>query len=226
MLFKNIRYCIFYLALLLLGINPYSGKAQNEVSDSDLELWTGGVYALNINKKWKVELEQQFRFNDTISKFKSTFSEISARYRLNKHFKLKGSYRYSIRNEERNRKRITLHLYYSWSKKKFPLAIQLRSGLQNDDEVWTNQQITYARNRIKLEFVDFKNFTPYLGYESFYRFNYRNEFRVNRYTIGLKWEFNKKLEGNFFYRIDDEINVKFPQRQNIIGIMMVYSMKL
>jgi hypothetical protein len=201
-------------------------QAQEDEGTSNIELWTGGTYKLKVNKKIKVELEQQFRFNDTLSSFKSTFSEVSLRYTLNKYFKLKGSYRFTARNMERNRNRITLHLYYKWSKKKFPLAVQLRTGFQNDSEVWTDQQITFYRNRIKLEYIDFKKVTPFIAFESFYRFNYRNEFRVNRYTAGLGWDINKRWSTNAFYRIDDEVNVKQPERQNIIGLMFIYSMKL
>lgn len=222
---KNLSFLrVSFLLLLFSGSTVLF--AQDGEEGTDTELWAGATLKVKVHKDLKVELEQQFRFDDGISAFDNAFSELSLRYNLNKYFKLKGSFRYSARNMDRNRKRYSLYLYYNWDKKKFPVSFQYRAGFQNDTEVWTDQQITFARNRIKLEYKNFKSITPFIAYEAFYRFNYRNEFRTSRYTGGLSWDIHPNLSTNIFYRIEQEINVKRPERQNIIGLMFIYNLKI
>lgn len=199
--------------------------AQDELVD--IELWTGFAAKMKINKRLKIELEEQFRFKDTAKTFKSSFTELSARYKINKQFSLKSSYRYSIRNgyRQRNRNRMSLFVYYNWDKKNFPLSFQYRMGFQNDIEAYNGQLITYTRNRIKIKYKSLKDSEPFISYESFYRFNSKNEFRGNRFTTGLAWKLTKAIELTAFYRVEQEINVKQPERQHIGGLMLSYTFK-
>jgi hypothetical protein len=53
---------------------------------TDTELWTGGEIRYRITNKWSTQAEQVFKFNDTISHFKSAFTELSAKYRITDFF--------------------------------------------------------------------------------------------------------------------------------------------
>lgn len=213
------------VSLCILFFIPSTLLAQSELVDT--ELWTGIAAKMKLNKKFKIDLEQQFRFKDTVQTFKSSFTELSLRYKINKRFSLKTGYRYSVRMgyRQRNRNRMSLFVYYNWDKKKFPISLQLRAGFQNDIEVYNGQLITNSRNRIKLKYKSLKDSKPFMAYESFYRFNSKNEFRGNRFTAGLSWDLTKSAELTGFYRVEQEINVKEPERQHIGGIMFTYSFK-
>lgn len=215
------------MALLAILLCSLVAKAQEEDRGPlTNELWTGVTAKMKIKKDWRLDLEQQFRFRDTLSTQKSNFTELSLNYRFNKRFKLKANYRHTRRIDQRNRNRVALSLYYNWKPKKTDLSVQYRFSFQNDYEVWTEQQITLARNRILLDYNLSKLVDPFFGYESFYRFNYRYEFRTNRFTFGLDWRLNKDMDLKTFYRIEQEINVKVPERQNVFGLMLIYSFKL
>lgn len=219
---KKIR--LFLIVLLFISFS--TAQAQDDLVDT--EFWTGATAKMKVNKKLKVELEQQLRLRDTASTLKSTFSELSLRWTLNKYFKLKGSYRYTVRYGEwqRNRNRISAFLYFKYEDKKIPISFQYRLGFQNDSEVWTGQLITFARNRVKFKYTGHEWITPFLAYESFYRFNNRNEFRTDRYTGGISWQFTKQIEVNGFYRLEKEKNVDEPETQHIGGLMLIYNFKI
>lgn len=200
-------------------------SAQDDLVDT--ELWTGISARMKLNNKIKIELEEQFRFKDTVKTFKSSLTELGIRYKINKKFSLKANYRHTYRTgyRQRNRNRLSLFLYYDWDKKKFPLSIQLRTGIQNDIEVYNGQLLTYSRARLKLKYKDLKDSKPFIAYESFYRFNDKNEFRTHRFTTGMSWDLTDNFELTGFYRVEKEINVDEPERQHVMGLMFSYSFK-
>ena len=213
---------VFILLFIALGLKL---QAQSDLVDT--ELWTGISAKMKLNKKVKIELEEQFRFKDSVQTFKSSLTEFGIRYKFNKKFSLKVNYRHSYRAgyRQRNRNRFSLFLYYDWDKKKFPVSVQLRSGIQNDFEVYNGQLLTYTRGRIKVKYKDLKDSKPFVAYESFYRFNAKNEFRTHRFTAGLGWDLTENLELTGFYRVEQEINVDEPERQHVVGFMFSYSFK-
>ena len=59
----------------------------------------------------------------------------------------------------------------------------------------------------------------------FFRLNAKNEFRVSRLTVGLDWKITKKIKVTTFYRLQDDIFVKSPERQHVLGMMLSYKFK-
>ena len=78
----------------------------------DGEVWAGASYALNINKKFKVSLEEEFRFNTTAQYLRTTITEVRLRYKINKDFSVKGNYRISAVPYDENALRWSLAGYY------------------------------------------------------------------------------------------------------------------
>lgn len=192
----------------------------------DTELWTGATFELQLNEKFRAEIEQQVRFNDTLSSYKSTFTEPGIRYKLNKHISFKVKYRYTVRPDDDNRSRISFSGYYRWSKKKFPLSFQYRLKFQDTKEQNTGKKFTFLRNKFTIQYNLSKKADPFLAYEHFYKFNKKNEPRAWRFTAGFDWKLIKSLELSTFYRYEEEMNVKKPEAQHIIGIMFTYETKI
>lgn len=193
---------------------------------TDTELWTGGELKLRLTKKLKVDVDEQFRFNDTISSFKAALTEIGLKYKLDKGFSLKGNFRFARRSNKSNRNRFSLDVNYDWDKKEFPLSIEYRLRFQNTSDASLGKNFTYVRNRIGLDYNLSKLVDPFLFYELYFRLNGKNEFRVTRFTFGLDWKMTEQLDLTTYYRIDSDINVKKPKKQNIIGVMLSYDLDL
>lgn len=210
------KHGIIFLVFVSISLFTVSQKP------TDYELWTGGSFQLRINKPLSIELTEQFRFNDTISSLYKSFTELGIKYRFGKGFSAKGNYRYSVRSNSKNDHRLALDLNYSFDKKGFPLIIDYRLRFQN---VMAGNS-TYLRNKLGLTYKMSKLVDPFAAYESFFRFNGKNEFRTNRYTVGLDWRLMKELHLKTYFRIEDEINVKNPERQNVIGLTLDYTLKV
>lgn len=189
---------------------------------TDYELWTGGTFQLRVNKPLSIDITEQFRFNDTISSYYKSLTELGMKYRFGKGFSVKGMYRYTLRPTRQSQHRLAADLNYKFDKKGFPLIFNYRLRFQN---VMAGNS-TYLRNKLGLTYKMSKVVDPFFAYEAFFRFNGKNEFRTNRYTFGLDWRLMKELHMNTYFRIEDEINVKNPERQNIIGLTLEYTLKV
>lgn len=208
-------------ALFVIFLLSYSAQVT-----TDSELWTGGTYKLGITKKVRFEFEEQFRFNNSISSYKNNFTELRVRYKFNKHIAVKGNIRHVIRYNDFNRRRFSIDAFYNWDKKSFPLRFQYRLRLQDSKEFQTGKKTDYIRNKFSLEYNLTKLVDPFISYELYYMFNQKNEFRTWRLTTGLNWKLNKQIDLSTYYRYQTEINVKKPQAQHIIGLMLTYSTKI
>jgi len=211
---KKITFIIFCLFISVIGY------AQSESYITTNELWTGFTLKHKISKKTTLFLDQQTRVTDNLNSIRTNFFELGLKYKFSKQFNLKAQYRYTIRNSKRNVKRISLDANLKWKYKPAKITFKYRARFQNSTVVYTGQRFTFLRNRFGLAYPITKELESYVEYESFYRFNQRNEFRGNRFTIGLEYELNKSVALNGFYQIDKEINVKDPKKNNVIGVIL------
>ncbi len=204
--------------LLLLLIVPLLSLAQRP---TDLELWTGAKVNFKFNKKLSLDFREQIRFDNNISTYKKSFSELGLKYKVGKSFSIKPQYRLSVRQGSVFRHRISLDGNYKASKKGFPLIFKYRIRFQHR----LFDPKTYWRNKLTLKYKLSKLVDPFAAYEVFFRFNGRNEFRVSRFTAGLDWRVSKNFEITSYYRLQDDIFIKSPERQHIIGLMVEYKIR-
>ena len=188
---------------------------------ADFELWVGGELGFRLNKQLAVSLSEQVRFDDTISAIKKSFTEIGLKYKIGKGFSLKGNYRFIIPPGQNVLHRIALDGNYRWKKKGAPLSISYRLRYQHQ----FGKKRTYIRNKVKFGYNLTKLVDPFAAYEMFFRLNGKNEFRVSRLTVGLDWKITKKIEFTTFYRLQDDIFIKVPERQHVLGIILSYKLK-
>ena len=111
---------------------------------------------------------------------------------------------------------------YNWSKKGAPLSFGYRLRFQS----LLGNNKTYVRNKLKFEYNLSKLVDPFMAYELFFRLNGKNEFRVSRITLGLDWRITKPLHLTTFYRLQDDIFIKNPERRHIIGVTLDYKLDL
>jgi len=207
-----------FISILFFLVTHFSSAQR----PTDFELWTGGEVGVKLNKKFDVSLSEQVRFNDTISSLKKSFTELGIKYKVGKHFSLKGNYRFIIPPAQNSLHRLALDANYSWKKKGKPLSFNYRLRGQHQ----FGKQRTYIRNKVKFGYNMTKLVDPFVAYEIFFRLNGKNEFRVSRLTAGLDWKITKKFEITTYYRLQDDIFIKSPERQHIFGLMMSYKFKV
>lgn len=211
-----------FILVFIMAFCAIQSTAQEEVQ-RDNELWTGFSAKYKLSKKIQFGLEQQVRINDNLRNLKSNFFELGARYKWNKHFSVKFQYRYTLRTDLRNVNRYSLDVKAKWKIKPLKLHFTYRPRFQHSAVVYTLQPASYFRNKLTLEFEGWKKITPFASYENFYKLNEHNEFRGNRYIIGMNAKLGKQLDLKAFYGIDQEINKSQPSRRNIVALLLSYS---
>jgi hypothetical protein len=213
-----------FIILILSGVYAF---ARAQVKDS--QLWTGAMVKYNISKKFRLDFEQQLRFNNYISQYDYTFSELSLRYKVFKYLDIKALYRYSFIPQGE-----TGSLDYDKSRISFDAAtgteifntginIGYRIRYQYSRENSTGLTSNYIRNRVAIDYNLSKLVDPYADWEPYFKLDGKNKWRQHRYTLGLSWKINKKLNVDTYYRYQNEINVKKPETDFIIGLGVVYS---
>ncbi len=211
------RSFLLLLALLGIGLPAY---AQMESP----ELWSGYTLKYTIHKSLRAEAEQQFRTGDGLQNLRAAFLEGGLRYEITDYLHIKPQLRYTIRNKDRNEFRMSLDANLSWNFKKWNLRPGYRFRFQNTTVNYTGQNLTLLRNQLELEYNLSKLVDPYLEYENFYRLNDKNEVRTHRYTLGAKWRLNKHTDLKTYLRRDNEVNVKDPEEENIIGMELSFDL--
>ena len=193
--------------------------------ESDNEFWTGFTYRLHLHKRWRAELEQQLRLQEDWGTFKMTFTEAGMRYEVSEGLDLKLLYRYTLLVDDHNEQRWSLDLKYEYDIKNVPIDLIYRLRFQDEKVFYTGEKKTGLRNLFSIDYNMSKLADPFVEYESFYRFNEKNEFRVDRFTLGVEWKLNKQLDLESFYRMDRQKNVDDPETQHIIGLRFSYTGK-
>ena len=182
---------------------------------------------LKLNKKFSLSLREEFRFGNNISTHQNNFTEIGVKYKLNKHFSFVPRFRYAQVPLRGNKKRISFDTYYTWKQKGKAISFRYRLRLQKTNKSYSNKEPSdYLRNKFHVGYNASKLVDPFFAYELYFRFDQKNEFRRNRYTLGLDWKVNKQLGITTYYRIQNDINVKRPEKLNIIGLSLSYNMAL
>jgi len=182
---------------------------------------------IDIIKNLYIELETQVRSADGLATYNGYYGEASAGYKINKHVKVKATYRYTNKaghhdseiRPTNNRERVSGDVNLDFGDK---VTFKYRLKYQLTRERNTNKKYNYIRNKVGLDYDLHKIAKPFIAGEIFYRFDNKNELRAFRYTIGLDTGITDNLSLKSFFRVEKEISVDFPQKYYIMGIMFSY----
>lgn len=193
--------------------------------NTDIELWGGGALNLKMHKRFSASAEQVFKFNDTVSHFKSAFSELGIKFKINRFFSIGANYRYIENPPTKNAQRYSGDFFFNLRKKDFPLSFQYRLRYQHEVRISNKNTEDYVRNKFTLDYNLCKLVDPYISFEPFFRFNGKNEFRIMRYAIGLDWRLIENLHLTSFYMLQKDVNIKKLNKSHIIGLMLSYDLR-
>lgn len=184
------------------------------------DFWTGISFKHKLNKKIAFNLDNQVRITNNLNEIRSTFFEFGIKYKFNKHFSTRAQYRYTIRNKERHVNRYSLDFNGRWNIKPAKIELSYRFRFQHGIVTFTGEPSTFLRNRIQVKYKLSKRIKLFVRYESFYQFNDKNRFRQNLYAGGVTLKVSKQLDFSAFYRMDQKINTKNPERRNVVALLL------
>lgn len=209
------------IILLLLGATVY-GQYQ------DTQLWASLSIRYDLSKKWRISLEEEARFFDNISRLDKLNTELIINYQINKLLDGGVLYRFiSNQNTSGNfdfNQRFGAFLevqkkYANWTCS-FKTAFQKTyPEFLHSSEWYIPENYVRAFAEVSRELKN-KKTEPYTNIEFWYRIQTGDQAFIDQYrfTIGIKHKLNKINRLDFFYRIQQELQVKDPLTAHIIGV--------
>jgi len=209
-MFKN------YIFPLLTGVLWLFFSLNVEAqSEKDNQLWQGIALEYKVNKQFSLNLSDQVRLDQDISKFQLNLIQLEGTYKLTPLFRMAGGYRFSLMPLI-NRHRLYAEpiLRYEWKEK--DLKIWLRTKLQYEFDKKQNNT-AHIRPMIFVKYEPYfpDRIEPFIATELFYRVNpdaTPDQFRI--YT-GLDYKLTKEITFRVAYTRSHELNAEAPLRANI-----------
>lgn len=223
------------LILFLMSLIPFLGWSQQ---NRDFETWSSATVAYELNKKWKVALEEQLRLKDNSSVIDQYFTQLGIERNLWKDFELALGLRYIRNNDTRGRiqgyeDHFRFHVDAGYKHKISQLSVKYRLRYQNRNELGvTVQEGDYPNRRLRfrtaLEYK-IKNWKldPFLSAEIFrdYPQNGENKFSRYRLTFGTEYKFEKAGSIGVYYRLEEALNVVIPEITDILRLQYTYTIE-
>lgn len=190
-------------------------------SQTDFGLWSNIAVEKEISKKLDIQLEEELRFNQNVTRLKSLLTEVSIKYKFNDYYSLGGSYRLSYFTENRFGNRFTLSNQVKYKIEDFTLNYRL--NFQTD--ISAKDPIEYKiRNRFGVDYKINKRWAIGMSGELFYSFYYnRNRFDRYRLAGGVDYKINKHHKISSSILFQQEFNVPRPEKDVILGIGYKYN---
>lgn len=222
---------LFFTLLVTL---PAVGWAQT----NGIGLWTGVATDFRLSNKWTLNANAQVRFSDNLQVTRAYLGELGLSYKLTKHWKLSGYYRYTGRLKRNDEKTgwyyRPYHRFYgevSYDHKLWRgLTIDYRLRYQNqfkDDNEAIVADKSYVRNKLELSWANPSRFTPFVSADLFYRVDANDNtsgFDQVRYKAGTNVKFTKQHSLDLFVFADRAIRNRDESSGPILGV--TYKLKV
>lgn len=233
---KQVKYLIILIAAFItLSANSQDGEY---VTVRDFETWNSVRLNYKITKKWRIGLEEQFRFSNNSSELEGFFTELSTRYKFSKFIYGGIGFRYITQNDNvgkiqglENHVRFHFDLGVKHEIQRFNLEYRLRFQTKNELGI-SKEEGDYANNRLRLKAgtdYNIKNWKldPEFSAEISYHFEKEEEngFDNFRFTVGTQYKTKSFGKIGLYYRMQRELNAIYPKTTNIIRFKYTYTLK-
>jgi long-subunit fatty acid transport protein len=190
-------------------------------SQTDFGLWSKLAFEKEITKKFEIQLEEEFRFNENATQLNSLLTEVGTKYKFNDYYALGASYRFTYNTENSFGNRFTLSNQAKYEIE--DITLNYRLNFQTDFS--TVDPIEYKiRNKIGIDYKFNKRWEIGFTGELFYSFYYdRNVLDRYRFAFGVDRKINKrhKISGSMMFQKD--LNEANPGADVVFGIGYKYS---
>jgi len=217
---------ITVILIIFYQINP--GSAQNK----DFQLWSDAKLEIEIFKKISVEIEEEIRLTENVSKIEDYFTDVGISYNFWDNFTFGGYYRFIRRNELDDRisniHRYYFDLKYDWKIKRWELSLRTRyqsryKNINSDDTGYKPEN--HNRNKLSLSYDIYRSpLKPEFWFEIYYQLNNPdgNKFDKIRFAPELGYRISNNIRINIYFMIEKEYNVKNPATNYILGTGFLY----
>lgn len=192
------------------------------IGQDDFQLWSKVELGYKINKKVSVELTEGFRLRENLSLPSKTFTDFKVTYKHNKKARIGMGYRFiqSFNLAQDIRLRHRWYVDVALRKKINRCNFSFRSRVQSQKGF--DHLERYYRGKISASYNIRKTpLEPTISIESFLNLQ-SPQFDKFRYTAALSYPLHKKVQASLYYRVQQEINVSFPNTFYILGAGVSY----
>ncbi|CAH0995911.1 hypothetical protein EMA8858_02039 [Emticicia aquatica] len=214
-----------YLKLITLLFVSLATQAQK--SEVDLQTRTSVSLNLNLKKGWQIGTEYRVKFNENSSNYRGSYLYLEVDKKLNKYLSAGVAYRFgSVEGDNFHRFSGNIEGKYKFDKFTFSLRETYQSQKQTfigDDEGTAEN---YLRTRLGVKYAITKKLDFGISTEPFMHKNdgvFETDFWRNR--AGLSYEYMKNKSVNLYYIWQPDVNKKYPDTKNIIGINFIFGIK-
>lgn len=226
------------LCILVLMTTFCSSALAQTTTSREFETWGAIDLRYKINKKWKIGLQEQYRYSNTSAVTNSYFTELSADYKITNSLVTGIAFRYIRKNDIvgkiqgfEDHVRFQFDLGYRHTFNRFGLISRLRFQTRNELGK-TQEEGDYLNNHLRLKLGGNYNIRkwpldPVFAAEIFrhYEKESENGFDKMRYTFGTKYKTNSFGSIGVYYRLEKELNETEPVTTDIIAIRYSYTFK-
>jgi len=221
------RNCLIILLFSLAAV----AYGQNQ----DLRLWTSLSMRYEGIKKLKITLEEEARFFENISSLDKLNTEFTVSYKISKVFDAGLLYRLISNHKPGGSFSFDQRfgLFLEAQKKYAGWSFSCKGSFQKTfmevmhAEHWETAE-NYLRPLAEIsKELKNKNTEPYVNIEFWYRLKPGDQAFIDQYrfTAGIKHKLNKSNRLDFFYRLQQEVQVNNPLTAHIIGIGYRYTIR-
>lgn len=216
-----------YLLILILLANAHSYSQEvgsTPYGQKDFQLWLDAGLNYKINKKLDLAFEAAYRRNNNLANVSETYVELQLKYDPYKFLLFSGGYRFSGWYERFTVNRLFIYARFKFNASRFRFQYRIRY----DNNFNSNSRLlpNYLRNKIKIRYRTRKfPLDPYVAFEFFYKLNHWDK-RVTqqRMDIGLQYSVSKRHSLKGYYRYQQRLNTKSPNKNFILGFSYSYDL--
>lgn len=215
-----------YLKIFTLLLISLATQAQK----SEVDFQTRPAITLNLDlpKGWEVSTQYRAKFNENSSNYRGSYLYLGVDKKLNKYLSAGVEYRFGLVDGEKfNRFSGSLEGKYKYKKLTFSLRelYQTQHQIISDDDEGTAEN--YLRSRFGVKYAITKKLDFNLSTEPFMHKKdgvFETDFWRNR--AGISYEYMKNKSVNLFYIWQPDVNKKYPDTKNIVGINFIFGLKV
>lgn len=209
--------------LLFISLVTFAQK-----SEVDFQTRQGLGLTLDLPKGWEVQGEFRTRFNENSTNYRGSYIYLGGEKKINKYISAGVGYRLGMVNGEKfNRFSGNIEGKYKINKFTFSLRETYQSQQQTfvgDDEGTAEN---YLRSRLGVKYAITKKLDMSVSTEPFMHKNdgvFETDFWRNR--AGISYEYMKNKSVSLYYIWQPDVNKKYPDTKNILGINFNFGIKV
>jgi hypothetical protein len=199
--------------------------SQAQKSTVDLQTRPAVTLKLDLPKGWEISTQYRAKFDQNSSNYKGTYLYLGLEKKVNKYLSAMVNYRFGLVDGEKFN-RISGGLEGKFKYKSFTFS--LRELYQSQQQVSSeNIAENYLRSRFAVKCALVKKLDFTISTEPFmHKKNgvFETDFWRNR--AGITYEYMKNKSVNLFYIWQPDVNKKYPDTKNFIGINFIFDLKV